>query len=702
MGMPFLKQAYGEQIMTPPKLMILSLAALCIATLWSTPNHAAGLMIPTGSNLPQLDIREHHVNVVIEDGYAITSVEQVFGNPNDTDLEAIYSFPVPEKAAVGEFIYWIDGQPVTGEVLEKEQAREIYEEEKQAGGNAALTEQDGYRTFDISIYPVRAGQDVRIKLTYIQPAHVDSSIGRYVYPLEEGGVDEERLSFWSYDEAVKERFSFKLQFRSSWPIDDFRLPQHPQANIQMLSDGEWSVLLVNEAVATEDGLEDSPEDGIATRTTPAVVHRLDEDIVVYWRQMQGLPGSVEMVAYKEESGGRGTFMMTVTPGDDLAPLTRGRDWVFVLDLSGSMEGKFQSLVEGVNRGLATLNPNDRFRIILFNNQAREITTEFEYATAENVQQYIRVLESNHPNSGTNLYAGLDLGMKSLDADRSSALILVTDGVANLGNTEKKKFLELLENHDARLFTFVMGNSANRPLLESMAKVSNGFAMNISNSDDIAGKLLEATSRLTHEALHDIDLRFSGIKVSDLTPDRIGSLYRGQQLIVFGHYWGGGEASVTIDGKISGESKNYSTTFEFPEIATLHPEIERLWGFAKIEDLQNRLDYFGEGADIEHAITDVAVENGLVTEYTSMIVLPEERYQELGINRLNRTRVEKEQLARQARAVQGIRDNRVDYNQPMYSNPRASHGNGGGAFGPWMLLLLFPLLMQHLRTRKRLH
>jgi len=674
-------------------LIILSLAALCVATFWSAPNHAAGLMTPTGSNLPQLDIREHHVNVVIEDGYAITSVEQVFSNPHGTDLEAIYSFPVPEKAAVGEFTYWIDGQAVTGEVLEKEQARDIYEEEKRAGRETALTEQDSYRTFDISVYPVRAGQDVRIKLTYIQPAHVDSSIGRYVYPLEEGGVDEQKLSFWTYQEAVKERFSFNLSFRSSWPIDDFRLPQHSQAKISKLSDKEWNVSLVNEAVAAE-------EDTTAS-TKPAVVHRLDEDIAVYWRQMQGLPGAIEMVAYKEAAGGRGTFMMTVTPGDDLTPITEGRDWVFVLDFSGSMEGKFQSLIEGLNKGLSQLNPNDRFRIILFNNRPREITTGFEYALPETVQRYIRVLENNHPNNGTNLFAGLKLGMQSLDADRSNALILVTDGVANVGYTEKKDFLELLEKKDVRLFTFVMGNSANRPLLESMAKVSNGFAMNVSNSDDIAGKLLEATSRLTHEALHDIDVRFSGVKVRDLTPDRIGSLYRGQQLIVLGHYWGGGEASISVDGKISGESKNYTSTLEFPETAVLHPEIERLWGFAKIEDLQNRLDYFGENADIKHAIIDVAVENGLVTDYTSMIVLREERYKELGINRLNWKRVQTEQLARQERVVQGTRDNRVDYSQPMYSKPRVSHGNGGGAFGPWMLLLLFPLMMQHLRTRKRL-
>ena len=678
--------------MKTPKLIYLCVAALVSALAWSPSAQTAGLMTPVDTDLPQLEIREHHVNVVIEDGYATTTVEQVFGNPNRSDLEAIYSFPVPEKAAVGEFTFWIDGQPVTGEVLEKEQAREVYEAEKQAGREAAITEQDSYRSFDISVYPVRADQDVRIRLTYIQPVHVDTSIGRYVYPLEDGGVDEQRLSFWTYQEEVRERFSFKLLFRSSWPIDEFRLPKHPQAEIRMLSDQEWEVSIVNEAQAAEEGAS----------TGFAAAHRLDQDIAVYWRQAQGLPGSVELVAYRENPEGRGTFMMTVTPGDDLEPITEGRDWVFVLDLSGSMEGKFMSLAEGVNRGLASLNPEDRFRIILFNNRAREITSGFEAATPENVQHYIATLEHQQPRDGTNLDAGLELGLDSLDADRSSALILVTDGVANVGLTEKKDFLDLVEKQDARLFTFVMGNSANRPLLEGMARVSNGFAMNVSNSDDIAGKLIEATSKLTHQALHDVDIQISGVKVSDLTPEYIGSLYRGQQLIVFGHYWGAGEAGVTIDGKISGRDMTWSTVFEFPENAYLHPEIERLWAYSRIEDLQNRLDYFGEGADLEQAITDIAVENGLVTDYTSMIVLREERFDELGINRFNRSRIEKEQLARQERSVQGVRDNRVDHNQPMYTQPRSNHGNGGGALGPWMMLLLLPLLARHFIAGRQAH
>src|SRR5690606_8842111 len=142
-----------------------------------------------------------------------------------------------------------------------------------------------------------------------------------------------------------------------------------------------------------------------------------------------------------------------------------------------------------------------------------------------------------------------------------------------------------QQKDVRLFTFVMGNSANRPLLDGMTKISNGFAISISNSDDIIGQIMLATDKLTHEAFHDIDVNIKGIKVKDMTPARIGSLYHGQQLIVFGHYWGDGMADVIIDGKISGQQKTYKTRFEFPEQSITNPEVERLWAYASIEDLQ---------------------------------------------------------------------------------------------------------------------
>ncbi len=142
-----------------------------------------------------------------------------------------------------------------------------------------------------------------------------------------------------------------------------------------------------------------------------------------------------------------------------------------------------------------------------------------------------------------------------------------------------------------LFTAVMGNGANRPLLNAMTEISNGFAVSVSNSDDISGKIREFTSKVTHQAMHDVELDISGIKTADMTPDKITSLYRGEQLVVFGHYWGSGEANVELKTKVSGENKSYKTRFAFPAFnsgkETSNPEIERLWAYAKIQDLKSR-------------------------------------------------------------------------------------------------------------------
>lgn len=649
---------------------------------------AAGLLSPSDGSLPPLKIKQHHVEVIIEDGYAITQVEQEFYNPHNLDLEAVYSFPVPEKGAVSEFTMWIDGKPVSGEVLEKKEARTIYEEEKAAGREAGITEKDSYKTFDISISPVRAGQSTRIRLVYMQPVHIDSAMGRYVYPLEEGGVDEQKLAFWSRNEVVDEHFSFNLKMRSAHPIDALRVPNQ-SAQIQQSGSGEWTVSLgTNNNTVKEEGVKPMPNTG------PAFT--LDKDMVVYWRLQDGLPGSVDLVTYKPEADKRGTFMLVLTPADDLKPIREGKDWVFVLDMSGSMKGKYATLADGVQRALDKMRPDDRFRIVLFNNSSYELTNGYVNATAEAVQRYSQEVAAVQPTNGTNLYAGLVKGIRSLDADRTSAIVLVTDGVANVGETAQRKFIELVERKDVRLFTFIMGNSANRPLLDGLTRASHGFSASISNSDDIVGQLLTATSKVTHEALHGVELDIDGIKVADLTPSQIGSLYRGQQLIVMGHYWGDGEADVTLKGKISGKKKSYSTRFAFPSKTSSNPELERLWAYASIEQLQQQMEDFGEDADTRRAATDLALEYSLVTDDTSMVVLREEIYTQRGIERKNQKRLVVEKQAQQQRAAQQVQPRRVDQSKPMFTGKRSS--TGGGAIDGWSLVLLMGLLAAVISSR----
>ena len=350
----------------------------------------------------------------------------------------------------------------------------------------------------------------------------------------------------------------------------------------------------------------------------------------------------------------------------------------------------------MQRALKKLRPEDRFRIVLFNNGTQELSSGFVNATPDQVRSFGDAVSNIAPNGGTNLYGGLKRGLDALDADRTSGLVLVTDGVANVGEVRQKKFIELVRRKDVRLFTLVMGNSANRPLLEAMTRESGGFAISVSNSDDIVGQLLTATGKLTHEALHGVEVKISGVKTGDLAPDQIGSLYRGQQLVLLGHYWGDGTASVTLKGRVSGEEKQYQTRFAFPDVATENPEIERLWAFASIEDLNQQIADFGEKPDIRQAVVDLAREYGLVTDYTSMLVVSDETFAKHGIARDNQARVATEQAAQNQRAQRAAPSRRVDTQQPMYSNPRPSHG--GGSFDPLALLILLPLVWLALRTR----
>lgn len=697
----------------------LGLIALLLLSSLSANIMAAGLLTPVNSNLPELEISSHKVKVIIEDGFATTSVEQVFENPHGQDLEAIYSFPIPDKAAVGEFIFWVDGQPVVAEVLEKKQARDIYNKEKESGRQAALTEQKGYKTFEISVTPVRAAKDVKIKLLYVQKTDMDSGIGRYVYPLEDGGVDEEQLAFWNNNDKVKDNFSFDLKIKSTWPIKAVRVPNQSKAQVNEQNEQVWTVTMGSQTTAavvaetdsqlqaapqnTDDKLKQAIVSSAGFSNLNSAVHILDKDMVVYWRLADNLPGAVEMLTYKPEADGRGTFMMTLTPGIDLQPISEGKDWIFILDVSGSMRGKYQTLAEGVKRALKQMSPNDRIRVILFNNQASELTSGYTLASNTNISQIIQQVEAVRPNGGTNVYGGLSMAIQKLDSDRTSAIVLVTDGVANVGVTEQKQFIKLIKSKDVRLFTFVMGNSANKPLLENLTEASNGFSLNVSNSDDIVGRIMLASSKVSFEAMHDVQVKISGLKVADIQPEAPGSLYRGEQLVLMGHYWADKDqqAEVTFSSRISGDRKNYSTHFNFPAVNTEHPEIERLWAYHTIETYQNQIDNFAgsdgvnsESADKKQAIVDIAKEYGLVTQHTSMIALEEVQFQHYNINRTNNARVKTEQKVRTIRAQQAPQSRRVDQLQPIYKSKRSYAGGGGhgGAFNFWSVLMLLPMLM----------
>ena len=169
--------------------------------------------------------------------------------------------------------------------------------------------------------------------------------------------------------------------------------------------------------------------------------------------------------------------------------------------------------------------------------------------------------------------------------------------------------------------------------------------------------------------------------------------------MFGHYYGDDEAEVVLKAKISGEDKQYRTRFQFPQEATDNPEIERLWAYAKIQSLKDQAAYLGTNLnDYRSAIVDTAVEYGLVTDFTSMIVMRDEQFEANGIERHNRDRRQRETAASQKRATQAVASNRMDQHDPAFSGNQPNYSGGSGAFNPISLLLLLPLGWAWIRKR----
>jgi Ca-activated chloride channel family protein len=653
--------------------------AIAVLILLGTADaRAAGTLTPVNTPEQPIQIRDHHVNVVINNGFACTEVLQTFYNPNDVDLEAIYAFPVPTSASLSEVTIYIGEDEIQGEVLTKDEAERIYGEERDRGNDAGLAQKKEYDTFEFRVTPVRAQDETRLRFVYYQPLEIDTGIGRYVYPLEDGGTDECAKRFWLNNEVVEDMFSVDLELKFAYPLTDVRLPGFEAATtIDELDDGHYRVHVETQGAA------------------------LNRDFVLYYRLQDNLPGRVELVAYRAETDKPGTFMLVVTPGLDLQPITEGADYLFVLDVSGSMQGKIQTLAHGVCEALGQMHDDDRFRIITFNSYATELTRGWLDGTTENVRSAIDRVATLSASGSTNMFAGVDLALQNLDDDRATSIVLVTDAVTNTGVVDPEAFYDLLGQYDIRLFGFLMGNNANWPLMRMICETTGGFYARVSNADDVIGQILLAKSKITYEALHDAELTIDGVKVFECSDRVIGKVYRGQQLVLFGRYAQGGVATVTLNARLTGEDRSYTTTFEFPDLDTDNPEIERLWALDRIEETQI-LQQAGLllPSESENAIEDLGVAYQLVTDYTSMIVLPDDVFDEYGVERRNlwRTTIEHEAQAR--RAGQPVRYNRVDEAQPMFQHdaPAVGGGQGGGAISPVGLALLgLPLLV--LRRRK---
>jgi Ca-activated chloride channel family protein len=657
---------------------------------------AAGTLAPAGAGYDPMRIVDHHVEVLIDNGFARTEVTQVFLNPNPDAVEAIYTLPLPDGAALSEITIRAGDRTLYGEVVLRDEAQSIYDMQAQSGGQAGLAVKQGYQRFEFRIAAIPAGEQATLSFAYYQALEIDSGIGRYLYPLEEGGTDDGFESFWNQNDRIEGEGAFRadITLRSAWPVEDVRLPDFEgSAEIRQDAPGEVAIAI-------------------------AAQRNLDRDLVLYYRLPDDLPGRVELIPYRDGPEQPGTFMLVLTPGVDLAPLEHGRDQVFVLDVSGSMEGKIDTLKAAVKGALRSLAPGDRFRIVKFSDSAAELTSGWASAETESLQAAFAAVDALRLEGGTNLYAGLELALQGLDAERAAGVFLVTDAVANEGLVDGPSFSALLAERDVRVYGFLLGNSGNWALMQLISDVSGGFYAQVSNADDIAGQLLLARDKITHQALHGFEVQLSGGAVSELTHSQT-KVHRGEQVVIFGRYAQPGPVELDVAATVTGKLQHYEGSFDLPERDTSNPELERLWAFAQVRWLEYQAQMeLTDPARAAETIAALGVDYQLVTDETSMILLSDEDFARYGIDPNNRERTAREEEARTLRMAGDPVDHSVRVDDAFaggaapagsasgsgQSSGWDSSGGGGGAVAPadagLLGLLLVLALAGSARPRRR--
>ncbi|MHC4663865.1 MAG: VWA domain-containing protein, partial [Planctomycetota bacterium] len=321
--------------------------------------------------------------------------------------------------------------------------------------------------------------------------------------------------------------------------------------------------------------------------------------------------------------GRDFFCVEIAPTrlfkpDDIQP----KDVTYILDVSGSMYGEplaaaKKALLDSASR----LNPSDRFRLVQFGCDAKYALEKFIGTSPEEFERFAKIVRETNDGGGTNMEAGLRLGLKRTSGGRLHYVVLISDGYPGPGLSSEKELVRMLKglmNDRTRLFALGIGSGVNLFLMEQLAVAGHGFSGIVPDDSFIASRMNDFMQKFNYPIFEEAEILCSGPRVRDLAPEKMPALFAGRPVRIFGRYEGTEPLTVRLSGTYLGERKNYTFAFDLENDAVESPDLPVLWASRRAAALMDEIKLTGN-EDLKNEVITIAARYGIVTPYTSYLV-----------------------------------------------------------------------------------
>jgi len=553
-----------------------------------------------------------HTDVHGEITLQVASVEvvQQYENPYDEKIEAVYVFPLPEDAAITDFMMEFGGRRIRGVIREREAAREVYERAKSAGHVATLMTQDRPNLFTQSVANIEPGERVDVRVTYFQSLQHDDGVYELRVPLVVGprhnpagttdpvgalargkgiasGAD---VTYLAPGEVSSQRVSVSFDIDAGVPLGDIECLTHR--------------IVTERNGASRARVRLASGDSYPNR----------DFVLRYTVPRDAVHGALAL----HRGATSEYFALFLQPPSDKRQGERAPvEMVFVVDTSSSMAGApLKACRQFIHRALDRLGERDRFQIINFSAEVDALGRRSAKATALNLEAGHDFVDALEARGGTIMRHGLNAALETNSyGDHRTIIVFMTDGY--IGNEAEVLGLIDAGIGDARIFSIGVGTAPNTYLLERMAELGRGASAYLNALDSDAGEIDQLFARLERPILTNLEIDWGGTRVTEVYPARLPDLVPGRPIMIVGRAQGGVTDSIRLtanDGTRRVEQK-----LSFAD-GNEHRAIEKLWARAKIREYSDRAVFSGDGSSAERAVRTTALDYGLLSAYTAFVAV----------------------------------------------------------------------------------